>query len=174
MANYINNQEFHAALVERRETLNKIGEKPMVTNYLGKCIYDISFNLAKLYKFSGYSFKEDMIADGVETSLRYIDNFDPVKYKNPFAYFTQIAYNAFIQRIQKENKQSSIKGKLILNSTIDWSTLQDQDEDGTFINGAIDFLQQNGVYDSAVAKEEKRRLKARTRIKQATAVEEEE
>ena len=46
-------------------------------------------------------FREDMICDGIENCLQYIDNFDPEKSKNPFAYFTQIIYYAFLRRIQK-------------------------------------------------------------------------
>ena len=33
------------------------------------------------------------------------DNFDPLKSTNPFAYFTQIIYYAFLRRILKEKKQ---------------------------------------------------------------------
>ena len=47
-------------------------------------------------------YKEDMISDGVENCVQYIDNFDPAKSKNPFAYFTQIVYYAFLRRIAKE------------------------------------------------------------------------
>jgi DNA-directed RNA polymerase specialized sigma24 family protein len=45
-----------------------------------------------------------MISDGIENCLQYIDNFDPSKSQNPFAYFTQIIYYAFLRRIQKEKK----------------------------------------------------------------------
>jgi hypothetical protein len=41
----------------------------------------------------------------------YFNNFDPTKSKNPFAYFTQIIYYAFLRRIQKEKKQLYIKYK---------------------------------------------------------------
>ena len=41
----------------------------------------------------------------------YFDNFDPTKSKNPFAYFTQIIYYAFLRRIQKEKKQLYVKYK---------------------------------------------------------------
>lgn len=41
----------------------------------------------------------------------YFDNFNPEKSKNPFAYFTQIIYFAFLRRIQKEKKQTYIKYK---------------------------------------------------------------
>ena len=39
-------------------------------------------------------------------------NFNPNKIKNPFAYFTQIIYYAFLRRIQKEKKQQYIKYKV--------------------------------------------------------------
>ena len=54
-----------------------------------------------------------MISDGIENCLQYAYNFNPEKSKNPFAYFTQIIYYAFIRRIQKEKKQSHIKHKVI-------------------------------------------------------------
>jgi hypothetical protein len=45
--------------------------------------------------------------------LQYIDNFDPEKSSNPFAYFTQVIYFAFLRRIAKEKRQMDIKDKLI-------------------------------------------------------------
>ena len=41
----------------------------------------------------------------------YFRNFDPAKSKNPFAYFTQIIYYAFLRRIMKEKKQLYVKYK---------------------------------------------------------------
>ena len=43
-----------------------------------------------------------MICDGIENCVQYIENFNPEKSSNPFAYFTQIIYYAFLRRIQKE------------------------------------------------------------------------
>jgi DNA-directed RNA polymerase specialized sigma24 family protein len=60
-----------------------------------------------------------MISDGIENCLQYIDKFDPEKSKNPFAYFTQIIYYAFIRRITKEKKQQSIKEKLLKETNIE-------------------------------------------------------
>ena len=53
-----------------------------------------------------------MISDGIENCLQYIDNFNPEKSQNPFAYFTQIIYYAFLRRIQKEKKHLYTKYKL--------------------------------------------------------------
>ena len=61
-------------------------------------------------------FREDMICDGIENCLQYIDNFNPEKSSNPFAYFTQIIYYAFLRRIQKEKRQLEIKSKILERS----------------------------------------------------------
>ena len=60
-----------------------------------------------------------MISDGIENCLQYASNFNPDKSKNPFAYFTQIIYYAFIRRIQKEKKQQHIRHKVIENMNVD-------------------------------------------------------
>jgi hypothetical protein len=51
------------------------------------------------------------MSDGIENCLMYFDNFNPEKSKNPFAYFTQIIYFAFLRRIGKEKKQQYVKYK---------------------------------------------------------------
>ena len=56
-----------------------------------------------------YVYKEEMVGDGIENCLMYAHNFDPEKSKNPFSYFTQIIYYAFLRRIEKEKKQSYVK-----------------------------------------------------------------
>ena len=58
-------------------------------------------------------FREDMISEGIENCIQYIHNFDPTIGKNPFAYFTQIIYYAFLRRIEREKRQLQIKNKII-------------------------------------------------------------
>ena len=64
-------------------------------------------------------FREDMISDGIENCVKYINNFDPERSTNPFAYFTQIIHYAFLRRIQKEKKQLEIKTKIIEKTGFD-------------------------------------------------------
>jgi hypothetical protein len=80
-----------------------------------------------------------MVSDGIENCICYIDNFDPDKSNNPFAYFTQIIYFAFLRRIQKEKKQLYIKHKTVENSLI-MNTLVEQGEfeDGDFVPVYVD------------------------------------
>lgn len=113
--NYINNKTLYEAMIEHREKLNE-GLKPQVSTYIGQSILLICNNLAKRPNFSGYSYKDELISDGIVDCLAAIDNFDPNKTNNPFAYFTQIAWNAFVRRIQKEHKHAYIKHKNFENT----------------------------------------------------------
>jgi DNA-directed RNA polymerase specialized sigma subunit len=118
--NYINNKTLYTSMIEYKTKLNEALKndrpKPQVSNYIGQSILLICNNLAKKPNFSGYTYKQDMISDGIIDCIAAVDNFDPDKTNNPFAYFTQIAWNAFIRRIQKEKKQTYIKHKNFENS----------------------------------------------------------
>lgn len=118
--NYINNKTLYAAMIKHRNAINEAkengGSKPLASNYIGESIILICNNLAKKPNFSGYTYKTEMISDGIIDCVAAIDNFNPDKTNNPFAYFTQIAWNAFIRRIHKEKKQTYIKHKNFENS----------------------------------------------------------
>ena len=120
---YVNNKEFLAAIVEYKEKVALAAErgeaKPRITNYLGECFLKIATHLSFKPNFVNYMFKDDMVCDGIENCVQYINNFNPEKSKNPFAYFTQIIYYAFLRRIQKEKKQLEIKGKILERSGYD-------------------------------------------------------
>ena len=120
---YVNNKEFLQAIVERKTLIKEaesVGEgPPQITNYLGECILKIANHLSYRPNFINYTYREEMISDGIENCLQYIDRFDPAKSSNPFAYFTQIIYYAFVRRITKEKKQQMIKEKLLKESNIE-------------------------------------------------------
>jgi hypothetical protein len=86
---------------------------PPVTDYIGRCFLAIAERLSYRPNFINYPYREEMVGDGIENCLMYAANFDPSKSKNPFSYFTQIIYYAFVRRIQKEKKQNYIKFKSI-------------------------------------------------------------
>jgi hypothetical protein len=106
---YVNNKDFLQSIIEYkkacRDAKNNNKPKPRIPEYAGKCILLIAENLSHKLNFNGYSFKDEMQGDGIENCIMYFDNFNPRKYKNPFAYFTQIIYYAFLRRILKEKKQ---------------------------------------------------------------------
>ena len=162
---YVNNKEFLQAMIEYRKSVNKAlkekQEKPPVTNYIGSCFLKIANHLSYRPNFINYTFRDDMISDGIENCLQYLDNFNPKTSNNPFAYFTQIIYYAFIRRIQKEKKQTTIKHRIITESNYDDMTLQ-PGEDREFTNQFTEYLKKNMHTDSQelIAKEiEKKKLK---------------
>ena len=114
---YVANTVFLQAMVEWKDkcaAAEKDGkEQPPVTNYIGECFLKIATHLSYRPNFINYTYKEEMISDGIENCLQYASNFNPEKSKNPFAYFTQIIYYAFLRRIQKEKKQTHVKNKIV-------------------------------------------------------------
>ncbi len=114
---YVNNKEFLEALVvfkAKCAAAKEAGEqRPQISNYIGDCFMKIATHLSYKPNFVNYMFREDMISDGIENCVQYIENFNPEKSKNPFAYFTQIIYYAFLRRIQKEKRQLEIKNKIL-------------------------------------------------------------
>ena len=132
-AHYIDNKEFLvniSAYREARIEAEESGEeKPRVTNYIGECFVKIANHLAYKSNIVIYTFRDEMILDVIENCLTYMDNFDPAKSTNPFAYFTQITYYAFIRRIQKEKRQMETKFKYIKSLDID--QILEQSADGS-------------------------------------------
>jgi hypothetical protein len=112
---YVNNADFLAALIEYKKACDqaKLNDKqdPQIPNYIGECFLKIADHLSRKPNFISYSFRDEMISDGIENCLMYFRNFNPEKSKNPFAYFTQIIYYAFLRRIMKEKKQLYVKYK---------------------------------------------------------------
>lgn len=131
---YVNNKEFYEKISEYKTSVLKAEkegkEKPKVSNYLGECFVKIANHLAYKSNFVNYTFRDEMILDGIENCITYIDNFNPDKSTNPFAYFTQITYYAFLRRIQKEKKQMETKYKYIQSQDIE-SMLQGNEEGDT-------------------------------------------
>lgn len=127
---YIDNQKFLEALEQYKKDIRvakRVGEtKPPIPDYIGKCFFEIAYHLSLRPEFANYSYRDEMISDGIENCCNYLENFNPnaisknkngnnygKKTKGPFPYFSQIIYFAFVRRIQKENKQKYIKLKVL-------------------------------------------------------------
>jgi len=156
---YVNNKDFLAAMTAYRNSVleaKKAGkQKPPVTDYIGECFLKIANHLSYRPNFINYTFRDDMISDGIENCLQYLDNFNPETSNNPFAYFTQIIYYAFIRRIQKEKKQMTIKQRMIQEANYDDMTLQ-PGEDREFKNQFTEFLQKNTVIEEPTKSKDKK------------------
>jgi len=129
-AHYIDNKKFFQAMKDWKDSVTDAERKnlprPPATNYLGECFVKICNHLAYKSNFVNYTFRDEMILDGIENCLRYADRFNPDKSENPFAYFTQITYYSFIRRIKKEARQAETKLRYL--QSIDLQQLLDEIE----------------------------------------------
>ncbi len=145
---YVDNKEFLRAMIEWKEECNKADEILPVTDYIGECFLKIANHLSYRPNFINYTYRDEMISDGIENCLQYVKNFNPEKSNNPFAYFTQIIYYAFLRRIAKEKRQTHIKNKMIEKDTFDSYTTMDGDDTSYFVpmGWSIDNLPEEDVY----------------------------
>jgi len=115
---YVNNREFSYAVVDYVKSCIDAEEeglkKPKVTDYIATCFMKICEGLSHKPNFIRYTYRDEMVMDGVENCLRAIHNYNidtatRTGKPNAFSYFTQIAFFAFIRRITREKKQADIK-----------------------------------------------------------------
>jgi len=140
---YVDNAKFLQALLDYKKSCDDAiaagNEKPILPNYIGDCFIKIANHLAYKANFINYSFRDDMVSDAIENCLVAAEKFDPTKSANPFAYYTQITYYAFIRRIQKEKKQQATKYKLLENIDINEIITQEGDTN-EFSNQFLDYV----------------------------------
>lgn len=127
--NFIDNKKFYQELVDYADKCSEYKTKckatgvvyedknlPPIPRYVAQCFMLISDHLSQKPNFCGYPFREDMVGDGIENCITACRKFDPSKSKNPFAYFTQICWFAFLRRIAREKRQIAICDKIINKS----------------------------------------------------------
>jgi hypothetical protein len=96
-----------------------------------------------------------MVGDAVEDCVRRVLNFNPSKGENPFAFFTQIVFYAFIRRIQKEKRQMVIKMR----------AFERNDPTGKFRNLMKDAFEGGHFPNLMASEEEKKETKAKMSAK---------
>ena len=157
---YVDNKKLYAEMCDYLDKVRTAEEaddpKPRISEYIGECLLKISTRLSTKPNFINYTYRDEMISDGIENCVNYLGNFNPEKSSNPFAYFTQIIYYAFLRRIQREKKQLYIKHKQLENSVIydEMATSgvnQDAGEHSAYVNLNTDYM--NDFVASFEAKE---------------------
>ncbi len=176
---YVNNAQFSEAVVEYVRHANAEVEagnpKPVVPNYVAECFLKIAEGLSHKANFVRYTYREEMVMDAVENCLKAIENYNletatRTGKPNAFAYFTQIAWYAFLRRIEKEKKQQDVKLKFIAEADIsqfmDNAEDLDMSDDTTFsfleeLRGRIDAVKESDRMFKEYASKEKRRRRSK-------------
>jgi hypothetical protein len=171
---YVNNRDFSYAVVDYVKdsiAADEAGVKhPIVTDYIATCFMKICNGLSHKPNFVRYTYRDEMVMDGVENCLKAIHNYNidaatRTGKPNAFAYFTQIAYFAFIRRIVKEKKQADIKFKFMEQADVEsFVTSIDPSSpiDQKFIETLREKISKVQERDTAIkefAKEEKEKVK---------------
>jgi len=117
---YVNNNDFSIAVTDYVKEVRKAKKAkvkvPIVPDYIAESFLKIAEGLSHKQNFVRYTYREEMVMDGVENCLKAIENYNietatRTGKANAFAYFTQITWYAFLRRIAKEKKQQDIKLK---------------------------------------------------------------
>ena len=174
---YVDNKQLYAVLVDykkaRLEAKEKGKKEPPIPEYVGECLLQIANRLSYKPNFANYMFREEMVGDGIENCINYLNNFNPDKSNNPFAYFTQIIYYAFLRRIDREKRQLFVKHKTLENSMLmDELATQGDHAEGqgdVYVNLESDYMK--SFVESFEAKVEERKQKRIAKRKAETGVE---
>jgi hypothetical protein len=160
---YVDNQKFHLAIVEHHKKVQEARElgkeEPRIPDYIGECICKIAQRLSMKPSFMNYSFREEMISDGIENSIEYFNGYNPQIGQNPFAYFTQVIYYAFLRRIAKEerNRYTIYKSFQELMTTHDSSLFVDSENNHLISSKLYDNI--HSFMDKFEKKEESKKEK---------------
>jgi hypothetical protein len=170
-SHYVDNKEFLAEMIKWKKRYNAAEEsgrkKPPISDYIAESFLKIAEHLSYRPNFMNYPYREEMVGDGVENCLMYAHNFDPNKSKNPFSYFTQIIYFAFLRRIEKEKKQSYIKYKIMEDNADEkfhrWFKENYFAKDSSVSFREIFSLSENDVnkFEDTKVKKKKKKIKSR-------------
>jgi hypothetical protein len=97
-------EKFYVDPKEFDEQIMNYYDSNVMTNELASMISKISNKLSYASNFINYSYREEMVGDGIIRMMKALiaKKYDRVKGTNPFSYFTRIAFNAFRNRIKKE------------------------------------------------------------------------
>jgi hypothetical protein len=96
--------KFYVQPAEFDEEIMKYYDSGKMSDKLADMVSRISHKLSYAPNFINYSYREEMVGDGVIRMMKALiaKKYNREKGTNPFSYFTRIAFNAFRNRIKKE------------------------------------------------------------------------
>jgi len=140
---YVSKEELQQALIDYRNAcvaaVEAGLEEPRVPEYIGECFVKIATHISYRPNFYNYTFRDEMVSDGIENCLMYFRNYNPEKFNNPFGYFSKIIWYAFLRRIAKEKRELAKKFRYIESLDITELLTQEQDT-GEFVNQFLEYL----------------------------------
>jgi len=100
---------------EMLKEINECKEVGLVSDKLGRMFILLSQRYATKPNFAGYSYKDEMVSNGIVSCTAAFEKFDSNKSNNPFAYFTQCIHHAFLQVLNKEKRHQRLRDQLLVD-----------------------------------------------------------
>ena len=138
--NTVSNPKLYADIIDwvaRREAAPEGQHVPM-GDYTAKCILEVCNKLSYHYRFINYTWKDEMVCDGVENLILAMPNYN-IEYDNPHAYMSMVAFNAFVRRIKKEKRELAKKCKFFVANVYDISHQNVQNGNNDMEETSYDF-----------------------------------
>jgi hypothetical protein len=109
---FIDDTIFYEEMVKWKAQL-EIDKDTKMPNSIAKIVMMAIQHYARSPKWRYYTYIEEMKSEALYNALRYLKNFDTIKYQKPFAYLTSIMYSSFLQVLLMEKKNSKKKKELL-------------------------------------------------------------
>ena len=137
MSDYIDKEKFSLLLkeyVEKRDLEVSLGKPmPKIPDSIAQYIMDIVNNTSNRWNFRRYTYRDEMVSDGIFACIKAMKNYNISHEKdNPFGYFSMICWRAFQQRIKKEHAEQA--GKESLMQDIDTVTYSQQENENYIVD----------------------------------------
>ena len=127
--NYVDNKEFLSLLISYRELRQKCIENntklPSIPNKIGHIFIQMANKLSTRFNFVNYTYRDEMVSDGILNAIEAVHKFDPEISNNPFGYFTRIIFWAFVRRIEHEKRDHKMRDDMMFDMTNDFYSTQD-------------------------------------------------
>lgn len=141
----------------------KVGDRPVLPEYVAYAILEISNRLSMLRNYIGYPDRDGMVGAAIENMVKYVHNYNPEK-GDGFSYITQCVKTSFWRYINEEKVHLYVKAKKIQMAGIEDEifNIQDHDEESEFKNTFIELLQDStDIIDNFEERMKKKKEKSR-------------
>lgn len=144
--NYVDKEALYNSIVnwklESAERIEKGLSPKKMPNDIGAAIMKIASGIGSRPNFRNYTFIDEMVQDGIVDAVRSVNTFNPEKSQNPFGYFSQVIWYAFLGRIETEKKAQKAKIDSMMDPTLDFFDQMSGDDHNIDRGELLDFYYQ--------------------------------
>lgn len=125
--NYVDKKTLHEHLVKHIQKVKEceaLGiDPPPANNYIGNAIIQIATNHASKWNFKNYTWKDEMIGDGILAAVKAINKYDPERCEeNPYGFFNKAIFWSFQARIKQEKLKLDNQYEMMKDSLLEFHT----------------------------------------------------